>query len=298
MHLLLNPQATVEAVLEEIIDTAFPPQTSIMGFELRMVEDDDTPDLDIPALEKSRHIGNFGIDTVALCRKENVREIFDPRSSLTYLNSKKKQVMKINLDNNSSFLLPIEEGMLLCDLLAKVATKTQKVMLMDSYEFHLVHDADNELSMATLVEDIEAEELNLITKQKLELRRNHEIEDVEVLARMCQYTEYMVLKTNKHGIKQERLLGLDQNFLYNKKSSTGLFSKLTNVKSESWPMSSVVEAKLINGFPCTFQVLLHEDDTNSIRIIDYETKFKEEASLIVEKIMYILSKKLYVSGHV
>ena len=38
-------------------------------YELRMVDDDGTPDDDMPALDRNRDINKFGIDAVALCTR-------------------------------------------------------------------------------------------------------------------------------------------------------------------------------------------------------------------------------------
>ena len=299
LNLVLDPHMVVEKVLELIV-FRLSALTGARGvpqnFELRMCDDDDdSPDFDIPALERSRDISMFNVDCVALCPCKN-SGVASRVASVSVANATIRNqsmtdligAVRVNIPaENASFIIPFEDEMLLCDVLAKISNKRKIPMAMDSYSFH-VNENDSELSMATLVDSLGVEELILQPK----LKQNPSLSLPGLDLKMMGYVEYLVKKTNKYGKRQDRVLGIDGDRIYNKLPEGGGFMRFLSVKNESRPMSTVVEAKFVKiQGPCAFQIIFHHDDSNLMIAVDYEAKSPQECVEIVDRITYIVTKR-------
>lgn len=89
-------------------------------------DDDGSPDYDLPALERNREIGKFGVNVVALCPNEKYTTLFrnDSNASSIITTKSNAQFRKIYLTNpESTFTIACSNGMLLCDLLSLLGNK-------------------------------------------------------------------------------------------------------------------------------------------------------------------------------
>ncbi|OWZ21542.1 hypothetical protein PHMEG_0003899 [Phytophthora megakarya] len=104
------------------------------------------------------------------------------------------------------------------------------------------------------------------------------------------FKEWHVIKKNKYGKKQQRMLGIDLNKIYNRKVGERVItsSKSTKIVRAERPMSGVVWVRF-NQDPSEFQIYF-KDSIEEI-ITDYTADSPYECAEIVAKLKYILSRR-------
>jgi hypothetical protein len=136
-------------------------------------------------------------------------------------------------------------------------------------------------------ENEEKENSNSVTKKENEVFNNTKL---SFLDNVYNYVEFNVIKTNKFGVKHDRILGIDGINIYNKKSLTSnrnLFafykdkeSKTTNPTRPIKTLASVIADK---DNPKSFNLCFI--DENGKKIYKYfETKTKIECEEIVKRL--------------
>jgi hypothetical protein len=100
------------------------------------------------------------------------------------------------------------------------------------------------------------------------------------------YQEWNVVKKNKFGRMQERILGVDGSHLYNSKR-LGRGNKSGGVSHAVRDISTVVQVHNVVGDPCSFRVTF--DDDREIYDIEYTCDTQRESFEIIAKLRYLLS---------
>jgi hypothetical protein len=109
-----------------------------------------------------------------------------------------------------------------------------------------------------------------------------------------QYREYRVIKTNKFGSRQERLLGIDADLLYNRKPSANaksVFGWYTSGKTTKHPERKIdTLAQVIPNYdknnPRTFGLKFNDGS-----VLSYEAKTQVECDGIIKKLTYLMQLK-------
>lgn len=96
-----------------------------------------------------------------------------------------------------------------------------------------------------------------------------------------QYKEFEVVKVNKYSVRQERILGIDGNKIYNMKPKT---SKKT--KNPERGVDDIVSVRSIEEKPRSFGIVFHDGET-----LFYEAKTIHQAGYIVAKLKYLLQMR-------
>ncbi|CCI39971.1 unnamed protein product [Albugo candida] len=102
------------------------------------------------------------------------------------------------------------------------------------------------------------------------------------------YKEWHVIKKNKYGKKQQRMLGIDINKIYNRKVGERVIKSRTTTKIAERPITSVEWIRFMQD-PSDFQIYF-KDHLEEI-ITDYTADSPYECAEIVAKLKYILSRK-------
>ena len=267
-----------------------------------MVEDEDgTPDDDIPALDRSRDINKFGIDAVALCDNPLAAERTDRRKPAAS-DGLRLQVFY----GEDAHVLPVDERMVLADILPVLALKRN----VDSMAQHLFqcflkrdeHQKGAEpLNWSRLLTSLGGEDLLVrprINVQTLVTLRATALPDSSLDAAsaakkeaMLQYREFRVVKINQRGKRQDRKLGLDRDWLYNKhtdEETSFSFFRL-DITTAKPSMRDVIEARPVKGGPGAFAFQIVTKDGAGIVTIDFEAATEADRQDILEAINYLAS---------
>ncbi|CAI5726826.1 unnamed protein product [Hyaloperonospora brassicae] len=102
------------------------------------------------------------------------------------------------------------------------------------------------------------------------------------------FKEWHIIKKNKYGKKQQRMLGIDLNKIYNRKVGERVITSGKSTKIAERPMSGVVWVRF-NQDPSEFQIYF-KDSIEEI-ITDYTADSPYECAEIVAKLKYILSRR-------
>ncbi|CEG46546.1 Stress-activated map kinase interacting 1 [Plasmopara halstedii] len=102
------------------------------------------------------------------------------------------------------------------------------------------------------------------------------------------FKEWHIIKKNKYGKKQQRMLGIDLNKIYNRKVGERVITSSKSTKIAERPMSGVVWVRF-NQDPSEFQIYF-KDSIEEI-ITDYTADSPYECAEIVAKLKYILSRR-------
>ncbi|CAH0492207.1 unnamed protein product [Peronospora farinosa] len=102
------------------------------------------------------------------------------------------------------------------------------------------------------------------------------------------FKEWHIIKKNKYGKKQQRMLGIDLNKIYNRKVGERVITSGKSTKIAERPMSGVVWVRF-NQDPSEFQIYF-KDSIEEI-ITDYTANSPYECAEIVAKLKYILSRR-------
>ena len=104
------------------------------------------------------------------------------------------------------------------------------------------------------------------------------------------YQEWNVVKKNKFGRMQERILGIDGSHMYNSRR-LGRGNKSGGVSHALRDISSVVRVLTVPGDPTSFRVTFDDDRETQIYDIEYTCESHRECFEIIAKLRYLLSVK-------
>jgi hypothetical protein len=104
--------------------------------------------------------------------------------------------------------------------------------------------------------------------------------------------EWVVIKTNTRGRRQERIMGIDQLFIHNRRlgEARGANRGLNAVKrliggQTERAIKDVVDIKFLPSNPAAFRITYKEGEEKVS--LDYEAQTSKDAAEIVAKIQYI-----------
>ncbi|KJE89398.1 hypothetical protein CAOG_00876 [Capsaspora owczarzaki ATCC 30864] len=300
--------ATVEQVLGLIMwkytkDDRQPKLAGNMdSYCLRMVEDDGTPDMDFPALDRKQPIQKFGFDQLAFCEgprfNRNTRRIMRPESKHT------TTFVHVYLPNQGCSIVSVKSfDVLLKDVLANVRKKRQ--LPKDQHTLELVDAPGEELDLNQTLQSIGTTKFNLIHKfsKRMDLvdadavADKQKTDDVDFSLTVHQYKSFFVYIKHKFSANQEVMLGIDGNKVdIIPQSTQGFFAK---TKLVSYQMDDIVLCQPIDEKSKTLKPGV---STKSFRFVYYngnefksnyfDAKGAEEAKEIVTKINYILQSRV------
>ncbi|RHY83677.1 hypothetical protein DYB37_001486 [Aphanomyces astaci] len=248
-------------------------------YELRLHEANGYPDEDFPALDRSRKIKNFGDNgNHEFCLCERPEACPPPDGSPAALTT-------LGMDGTTGKdLLPMLK-------------KKHRLPMLDEYILKVTEADKLRLDLPSEIIDLETN-LKPLGLQEVTLARTTEDGDAvsknvrplpstfmynDVKAAM--YKEWTVIKTNKYGKRQHRMLGVDSHKVYNSKVGERAMISRTNIKAER-PISSITWLRFLPG-PCDFQIQYSQPDEETI---DYSAATAYECGTHVS--MLILSTEI------
>lgn len=224
-------------------------------YELRMHEGDGDPDYDFAALDRKKKIRNHNENEYCLCEVKNVKYL--QASALTQSNISARSSIGLVGDstvtvhyNNSEMVFSYGEDTTLRDLLPMMEEKHRLRLFTEEYSFYIYNREEQAKKMlisplvdiSSNVKKLQIKEFELKKKkyadtvyterqnsaQDAKLRSNapynqqqySEATDNTIIytdATASVYQEWNIIKKNKYGQKQERILGVDGFFIYNSK---------------------------------------------------------------------------------
>ncbi|RQM11985.1 hypothetical protein B5M09_001409 [Aphanomyces astaci] len=225
-------------------------------YELRLHEANGYPDEDFPALDRSRKIKNFGDNgNHEFCLCERPEACPPPDGSPAALTT-------LGMDGTTGKdLLPMLK-------------KKHRLPMLDEYILKVTEADKLRLDLPSEIIDLETN-LKPLGLQEVTLARTTEDGDAvsknvrplpstfmynDVKAAM--YKEWTVIKTNKYGKRQHRMLGVDSHKVYNSKVGERAMISRTNIKAER-PISSITWLRFLPG-PCDFQIQYSQPDEETI----------------------------------
>eukprot|EP01137_Pigoraptor_chileana_P009296 Opistho-2@57322 len=265
--------------------------SGVENYCLRMVEDDGSPDMDFPALDRKQPIQKFGFDQLALCetgkgggvqRKMSSRP--DPKSTTTFI--------RIHVPSQGCTVLNVKScDILLSDVLDLVRKK--RALPKGQHTLELVDSPGVELDLNQTLQSIHVMEFNLIHKFSKRRDIQEDVDktknkDVENSLTVHQYKSYEVWAKHKFSGNQEMMIGIDADKISVIPYGTlGFFQKQ---KLVSHDMDDVVNCQLLEEkSPRTFR-FCHFNGTE-FKNHYFEAKVNEEAKEIVNKIRSIIESR-------
>lgn len=289
-------------------------------YELRLHEGDGEPDEDFPALDRKRVLKQFGnVAEYCLCQKPGVAIPPEPsKKSLSKKASKRDDSLPADmiivlLPNTGHTKLRLEPTTTAQDLI-KLVSKTHRLKLYTvDYICSMSEEDQRRLQFYSRVLDPKVPILSFgIQKVELQQRVYADSSKLKPLKRMIRndegdsismskvdgnmlftditaavYQEWNVIKQNKFGRMQERILGIDGNHLYNSRR-LGKGNK-NGVSHAVRDISTVVQVQNVSGDPCSFRVTF--DDGREIYDIGYTCDTARECIEIIAKLRYLLAAR-------
>eukprot|EP00026_Physarum_polycephalum_P002559 Phypoly_transcript_02566.p1 GENE.Phypoly_transcript_02566~~Phypoly_transcript_02566.p1 ORF type:complete len:691 (+),score=108.69 Phypoly_transcript_02566:626-2698(+) len=275
-NIRVPPNATVEHVIDvvvkklnDIIQKHRPEDPPLIPSKCQLVlaEEDGRPDTDTPVLQRDAAVHRFGCMYFALCK--------DPESDGVI--SADSKTFKVILPSKEYQVLSYKRSLSLGQVLEKVCSKRQLDPL-SHYFIYSNGNKDVEINLDTLVSDLDIFEVTMKSRmsRKHTVRNplrpplrsrskndvfapsndSHDSMAPPVLnpklsrhlglpkeyfwspATVATYVQYNVIKINKYGKKQDRIMGIDRERITNSMPLT----KLNKTSHPARPMSDVVRA--------------------------------------------------------
>ncbi|KAJ0407960.1 hypothetical protein ATCC90586_001988 [Pythium insidiosum] len=304
MKIDLYDTSTVDESIQEILrthqaDARQPPlyYGHPECYELRLHDSDGYPDEDFP--DAAAGAGIARIET----------PVVKPPSS------NDKLFLKIYMPNSDDYtVVAVGATTTGQDLLPTLNKKHRLQLFHDQYVLK-ISDADrerldlpsDEIDMQTKLRPLGIHEATLATKQYADAPQVavavSSVEDAsnidsrtrpppetfmfnDVTAAM--FKEWHVIKKNKYGKKQHRMLGIDLNKVYNRKVGERVIKSRNTTKIAERPITSVEWVRFMQD-PTDFQIYF-KDSIEEI-VTDYTADSPYECAEIVAKLKYILSRR-------
>eukprot|EP00808_Paulinella_micropora_P006703 g65338.t1 len=263
----------IQLVVEQCQKDNNPLPHEAAAYELRMLDDDDgTPDEDIAALDMMRQVHTYGASALALTMKEGWTP--DParargkstRGNQVKLNSSSSRAfIRVFLgDSKQSYVLKTTPEMTLQDCIPLIAKKKQVDPSQIPVEMHnFIYYGDDTATativpMSTTINTLASDTVQFIRKVPAtkgitieatsHANNNHHSFSFDIESAGA-YSEYRVIKTNRRGKDQQRILGIDRHNIHNKVSGVNA-KKLFGIKTDGLvghplrPVSSILKCDL------------------------------------------------------
>lgn len=205
------------------------------------------------------------------------------------------------MPHGSSCIVPISPDVLIKDLLSVIESRLN--LEKGVYDIQLVKENGSRTSIPPelryqTVRFLEVDKIALLRKYKkiAPSRKSASISDSMDFTfpgtASIDYTEYSVIKINKYGIRQERMLGIDSQYLYNKlpnsKTKTKKFIEQTmnilqrHQRQVERPISTLIKTVKSTKNPLAFTTSFTNGET-----LHWEAKTKIEAEEIVNTLHFV-----------
>eukprot|EP01086_Lenisia_limosa_P017988 TRINITY_DN952_c0_g1_i5.p1 TRINITY_DN952_c0_g1~~TRINITY_DN952_c0_g1_i5.p1 ORF type:complete len:380 (-),score=43.82 TRINITY_DN952_c0_g1_i5:31-1170(-) len=259
-----------------------------LAFDLRML-DDGIVDEDFPPLGRMQPISRFVNTDLALCVNPHAPEVL-ARPRPTAYN------VRVNLPTASSTRVK-----------AKLSSTLQQVFNMVTEKRHLRQDGlvvkvpgvSKPNMTQTLAELGSPDQITLSYVDSIKVKpaekqispqntvaSNTSFELLMTLTSASQYKEYDVVKVNKFGISQNRVMGIDGNSIYNLLPKHLRGKK--EVKRNSRRFEEVIEARVVTANPSHFSIEYGGPNVKEARVYDYRSSNPQDAAEIVARISFLV----------
>eukprot|EP01135_Chromosphaera_perkinsii_P005012 Nk52_evm10s310 gene=Nk52_evmTU10s310 len=211
-------QATGYALFKYVEEDRKPkPLDSIEFYNLRIVEEDDgTPDMDLPALDRKQPIQKFFFDQLAICELPNAREkasaIAAKPANVGESVKMRTTFVKIYLPQKGLSILNITSADILLKEVLDMVTR-KRHLAAGQHTLELVDAPGVELDLNQTLQSLNRLEFNLIHKYSKRVDLNEEEMDqsgdyIQMSWKLNQYKQYVVTKLHKFRM-EEVMLGFD-----------------------------------------------------------------------------------------
>jgi len=317
-------------------------QLESSDFELLMAEDDGEPDEDMPKLSREQVIGDFGHSDFALRRLTPVRQARESISLSE--SSLPGGLLRVHLPRanigqqlrDRSVLHKVSPSLTLAELMAEICSKPKVQLDPAKHVFCTAGSTDpsavsaaKELDMKATIASLGLDGPSVAQPEVLMRARTYadaplqrraqpstsfaegsgaaEKKDTDFVfsdVTASRYKEYPVVKVNKRGVRQDRVLGIDRQRLYNIARDTeenqdgfrgwglktmGFRSGSGGTKHPSHQIRDILDASMCSDAPCDF-VLRIKDALEFSRQKEYryEAETNHDAAEIVAKLQYLM----------
>jgi hypothetical protein len=326
MTILVHDSNTFHEIIKKILTvhkTTYiqPPlrHTSPQLYELRMHEGDGEPDRDFPALDRTKQLKQFNESEYCLCEIEDEDEDFQGGTSMLNapLTRDRSQTIVIDatkisvqIPNVGEVKIPFFDNTRFRDLLLEISKKHRLGLLTDEYQFSIANVEDQtRLKMSAPIVDLEttvkqfgvytyelqkktyADSIR-ISKPVLKggigvnNRQGNTAPFVYTEATAMVYQEWRIVKKNKYGQKQPRIIGVDGKLVYNSKRDKDKSSKkVFNAQRE---VKDIRKIEPIEGDPASFKITW-ENSPSELIDIEYSCESVRDCLEIIGKITFLLS---------
>jgi hypothetical protein len=306
----------IECLKQYNLDQRKPPLVqNAMFFELRTCaeEEDEDEDEDSIVLDRKREIGQCGFKIVSLNKASDVSDadiILTEQAAaggdkdypaFQIKKDGKKGLFRVMMEGESH-VVQFTKEQTMDKLLVAVAKKRKEKMTPEEFEFFKIEDG-SVIDWYTIAGDLETDNIGLRKKheEKQELRVIHlsseqapQPSDFLFTKETASiYKEYEVIKHKSRTKKQLRIMGIDEEKIYNlppennvEASSLSLrILSLGPVKRRERDISDVISAEVIRGR--MFRVIFRDLKTNAIVPYEYEAASNYECAEIVAKLEFL-----------
>eukprot|EP00457_Paulinella_chromatophora_P004500 gb/GEZN01004512.1/.p1 GENE.gb/GEZN01004512.1/~~gb/GEZN01004512.1/.p1 ORF type:complete len:555 (+),score=113.60 gb/GEZN01004512.1/:97-1665(+) len=316
----------IELVLEKCAKEGKPLPHPLEAYELRLTDDDDdgTPDEDIAALDMGRNVHKYAASALAMCVKEDWVEKSNKRGrgdtqvlrgNQVKLNSSQnsRAFIRVFIDAKQSYVLKTSAEMTLLDCLPLIAKKKQvdpSQIPAEMYNFIYYGDDQNTaetIPMTTPINSLASDTLQFVRKvpatkgitieAKATYYTQHQFNfDIDSAGAYC---EYRVIKTNRKGKNQARVLGIDRENIHNKVSGASSTKKFLGLKKADVdkvshplrPVTSIVKCDLDHmphpGEEGMYFLLTFKEDNGKEKELLYKGETKIDVAEIIAKVQYL-----------
>lgn len=226
-------------------DTPLPHGPTVEAYELYMVDDDtNLPEYDF-LIDRKKRINDLGVDSLAFCVFRKYSLDTKPKEIDDYPIERSGSGIQLKIDFEGNLVRILADPQTtLKDILRLVQEKNTSVGYLnpDDYQFKIEVSLEEVLQQEECIVDMNLQIKNLSTNDlKLSRRKFVDSPIIEIpkplsrrntplvkeeakfdpdrhkitKAQACAYQEFIVIKTNKRGKRQNRVLGVDQLRLYN-----------------------------------------------------------------------------------
>lgn len=291
-------------------------------YEIRMHEGDGEPDRDFAALDRQKALKQFNEKEFCLCLREGAagRSSVGGRSSMGGAGSADSSMVTVIIPNVGQVTVPFEEGAVLRDLLTMVAedlSASGHKLRLHTDEFVFVIPAEDlaagklmssYLPLDTMIAPLPTRRFELqkrifadgvrtvrhiaskASTQRLDTNPNSVI---YTDASASVYQEWNIIKKNKWGNKQERILGIDGKRVYNARRGERRVVG-GGVARAQRDLNSVRKFELVESDveKKSFRITWEEDGKTEPHDIEYICESSKDCSEILGKLSYLRSRKI------
>eukprot|EP00755_Sulcionema_specki_P008640 Sspe_Gene.41521::Locus_20079_Transcript_1_1_Confidence_1.000_Length_1750::g.41521::m.41521/K20410/MAPKAP1, SIN1; target of rapamycin complex 2 subunit MAPKAP1 len=270
------------------------------AYRLRVADDDNSgkPDEDLPVLDKKTGLRRTGFDKLVLCEVKGSRHCARPSAPKT-LEDVLYRIFLGSVERNRTRRATVPPDLLYKDALGVICEKLKKDpsryslrLVIDGVEKDSLDDEHSpvgERTLGTLRRKYGVTELCLRSKGRDDddVESDTEIEPPKEQylgwdeASASRYTEYKVIKINKYGARQERILGIDREKIYNSMPT----KKMQKTKNPERSISDITHIRLFEDKPNYCEIEYRNNRSGKDQI---ECQNQMEAHEITSKVRYLL----------